>query len=67
MAVTKNLAEYIGKVGVNISELARKTGIPYCSLYRSVGVEDPKRELRADELMSICSVLGLNPMDFANA
>lgn len=67
MAVTKNLAEYIGKIGVNISELARKTGIPYCSLYRSIGVDDPKRELRADELMSICNVLGVNPMDFANA
>lgn len=64
MIVTKNLANHVHNLGINLSELARKTGIPYQSLYKSLGVESPKRELRADELASICIVLGANPTDF---
>ncbi len=65
MAVTKKLAAYINSIGVNLAELARKTNIPYQSLYRSLGAADPQRELRANELVSICMVLGVNPMDFS--
>ena len=64
MKVTKNLAEYIKNMGINLSELSRKADIPYHTLYKCLGAELPQRELRADELASICMVLNLNPMDF---
>ena len=66
MNVTKNLAEYLKSTAVNIAELSRRTGIPYQTLYASVGEEGRGRELKADELTSICRVLNLNPMDFAD-
>lgn len=66
MTVTKNIAKYIKDIGVNISELSRKTGIPYCSLYASLcDASGRERELRANELTDICYVLKINPMDFA--
>lgn len=66
MSVTKNVAKYINDIGVNISELSRKTGIPYSSLYSSLADKRRNRELRADELTEICFVLHVNPMDFAD-
>ena len=66
MSVTKNIAKYIRDIGVNLSELSRKSGIPYGSLYASVGDDKKNRELRADELTDICFVLHINPMDFAD-
>lgn len=65
MLVTRNIARYVQNIGINTSELARKIGAPYTSIYRSVGIKEPTRELKADELLAICGVLGLNPMDFA--
>lgn len=64
MAVTKNLARYVDAMGINLADLARKAGISYPALYKSIGIKEASRELRADELTSICSVLGKNPMDF---
>lgn len=66
MNVTKNIREYVRELGINLSELSRKTGIPYSSLYASLTEEGRNRELRADELASICYVLKVNPMDFAD-
>lgn len=66
MNVTKNLAEYLKRTAVNISELSRRTGISYQALYASVGEEGRGRELKANELTAICRVLNLNPMDFAD-
>lgn len=66
MSVTKNLAKYIGDMGINLSELSRKSGVSYSSLYASVGGDKRNRDLRADELTSICLVLHVNPMDFAD-
>lgn len=65
MNVTKNMARYISEMGVNLSELARKSGVPYSALYASVGEAGRNRELRADEMTAICLVLHVNPMDFA--
>lgn len=65
MIVTKNVAKYVREIGINTCELARKIGAPYNSIYRSVGKDEPTRELRADELIAICHVLRVNPMDFA--
>ena len=64
--VTKNLAEYVDKIGANLSELSRKSGVAYVSLYTSLADKKKSRELRANELVSICKVLGINPMDFAD-
>lgn len=66
MAVTKNIAKYVKDMGINISELSRKSGVAYGSLYASLGAEGRRRELRADELMNICFALRINPMDFAD-
>jgi len=66
MNVTKNIAKYVRDTAVNLSELSRKTGIPYSVLYASLREEKRSRDLRADELTSICLVLHLNPMDFAD-
>lgn len=66
MSVTKNIAKYIKDIGINLSELSRKSGVPYGTLYASIGDENRERDLRADELTSICFVLRTNPMDFAD-
>ncbi len=47
-----------------MTELSKKTGIRYSSLYASVWDRSRHRDLRANELMSICVVLDINPMDF---
>lgn len=66
MTVTKNIAKYIKEMSINLSELSRKSGVPYPALYTSIIDEKRNRELRADELTSICCVLRINPMDFAD-
>lgn len=52
-------------MGINLSDLSRKTGVAYGSLYASLGEKGRGRELQADELTDICFVLHINPMDFA--
>lgn len=66
MSVTKNIAEYVKDIGINLSELSRKSGVEYSALYASLGSKERERELRANELTSICAVLRINPMDFAD-
>lgn len=67
MSVTKNLSRYLNNIGVNLTVLSRKTGIPYPALYASLGAKsNNERELRADELCSVCGFLNLNPMDFTD-
>lgn len=66
MSVTKNIAKYVNDIGVNLSELSRKSGVTYGSLYASLANGSSRdRELKADELTDICAVLHINPMDFA--
>ena len=36
---TKQISEYIRKKGFNLSEISRKTGVPYMALYDSVANE----------------------------
>lgn len=62
MSITKNIARYINDMGFNLSELSRKSGVAYGSLYASLKGE---RELRANELTDLCFVLHINPMEFA--
>lgn len=64
--ITQKIGKFLKDSDVNLSELSRKTGIPYNLLYASVWDKNRERDLRANELMSICVVLDLNPMDFAD-
>lgn len=64
-SVTKNVANYVNSMGINISKMSRDTGIPYGQLIVSLRHNDRDRSLRDDELIAICSFLGVNPMDFA--
>ncbi|KSV60281.1 hypothetical protein [Acetivibrio ethanolgignens] len=64
--ITKNVAKYVKDIGVNLSELSRKAEIPYSSLYASLAEGGRGRELRAKELVSICFVLRINPMNFVD-
>lgn len=67
MSVTKNIADYVNGMGINLSELAKKSGVPYHAVYASLAKNGRRRELRASELTDICCVLHINPMDFADA
>ena len=62
--VTKRVAEYLKENKVNLSKLSEKSEIPYYLLYASVRDKHLERELRADEFLSICVVLNINPSDF---
>lgn len=66
MSVTRNVAKYVKDMGINLSELSRKSGVAYGSLYASLADSKRERELRGEELTSICAVLHVNPMDFAD-
>ena len=64
MTFEKWLAGIIKERSINLSEMARKTEIPYQSLNDSFFSKGRNRELRSSELLSICVYLGVNPMDF---
>lgn len=64
--ITCKVGEFLTESNVNLSELSRNTGIPYNLLYASVWNRKRTRELRANELMSICVALNVNPMDFVD-
>ncbi|MDD3648471.1 MAG: helix-turn-helix domain-containing protein [Candidatus Dojkabacteria bacterium] len=66
MTVTENIAKYVKDIGVNLSELSRKSGVSYQALYASLSSRSRFRELRANELTDICFILKINPMDFAD-
>ena len=66
MAVTKNLAQYAKDKAINLSAMSRATGIPYSSLYASLGDKNRERPLSVDEAVLICGFLGVNPMDFTD-
>ena len=63
MNITRRVAKHVKDIGINLSELSRKTNIAYCKLYSSLLDDDKKRALRADELIKVCGVLKINPMD----
>ena len=52
--ITENIGDYLRRKRVNLTELSKKTGIHYNSLYASVWDRSRRRDLRANELMSIC-------------
>lgn len=62
-----NIALYLKDKGVNLSAMARATGINYNILYASIYDNSRTRELRGAELLKICKFLDKDPMDFADA
>ena len=62
-SVTTEISEYVRNKGINISRMARETGIPYNCLHASLGMSDRERELRADEFIKVCKYLEIDPMN----
>ena len=62
MSVESRIAEEIKKSGMTIAAICRMTGIKPGALYPAV---TGKRELRADEFLSLCQILRLDPRDVA--
>ena len=50
-AYTKNLSEYIKKRGINLSKVARETGISYSALYSSLMDSGRERDLNTGAVM----------------
>lgn len=59
---TNNISDYIKGMGINISALSRGSGVSDNILRRSIVRRE--RDLRADEMISICLFLKKNPFDF---
>lgn len=66
MTISKRIGIYMKKRGFNLSEVARRTGLDYRSLYTSLYMEDSNRDLRAEELIPLCIFLEIDPRKFAN-
>lgn len=64
--LTENLSRYVKDKGINVSKLARDTGLSYMALYDSLLSERRDREIRGNELLKVCKFLGVNPTDFAD-
>lgn len=64
---TKNLSEYVKKRGINLSKVARDTGLSYSALYSSLMDTDRERDLRDYEFMGVCFFLGVDPREFADS
>ena len=63
--VTQAVVKYIKEKGIAVSTIAEKTGFSCGVLYPSLR-EEPSRRLRADEFMSICTFLDVDPRKFAS-
>lgn len=61
---TKKISEYIRQKGFNLSEISRKTELPYMVLYDSLMNEKRNRDLRVDEFLRLCDHLDVDPMQF---
>ena len=66
MVVTKNLATYVREKAINLSAMARATGIPYNALYASLGSRTRERPLSVDEAVLVCKYLGVKVEEFTN-
>jgi len=62
MTVEEKVARTIKKTGMTLAAVSRKTGIEYNKLQPSM---KGRRELRADEYLKLCFLLGKDPRDLA--
>ena len=63
MTATKKLAVYLNRRGISIASIVKGTGLPKQPLYVSLG-SGRNRELRADEFLTVCAFIGVDPMQF---
>ncbi len=61
MSVTERIAQAVKNSGMTIRAVSAKAGIPYGRLQPSIR---GSRELRADEFLSLCLVLHIDPAEF---
>lgn len=61
---TRNLSNYVKEKGINVSNMAKKTGLSYEALRSSLLKESVTRNLRAYEYFKICDFLNINPRDY---
>lgn len=54
----------IKDAGMTLKAVSVRSGVPYSKLQPSVR---GRRELRADEYLSVCAILGLDPRGHLNA
>lgn len=66
MTISKRIGKYMKEKGFNLSEVARKTGLEYQSLYTSLYDEKRDRDLRTEELIPLCVFLDIDPRDFVD-
>ncbi len=66
MGATKKLADYVKNKAINLSAMSKATGIPYGSLYASLGDKGRNRPLSVDEALLVCIFLEVDLMDFAD-
>ena len=59
---TKAISKYLADNGMTIKHLSEKTNIPYPVLFRSLSKTNGTRDLRGDELITICKVLKIDPL-----
>lgn len=64
ISVTKNLAKYTKEKAVNLSAMARATGIQYFVLYASFGYKNRNKPLSINESIVICKFIGVDLRDF---
>ena len=62
MIATKNLAEVIKKRSINVAAMCSQTGLSAKIIYASLG-KNSTRELRADELLTICKYIDIDPFE----
>lgn len=65
MTVTEELAKYICNRGYSLKAIMNATGLQRGIVYSSLG-KTTRRPLRADEFLSVCAFLQVDPMDFYN-
>lgn len=63
MSIEKNLAEYIKKREIKLSEISRGTEIPYMYLYNSLFNKNRTREMKAKEILAVCIFINVDPRD----
>lgn len=62
---TENLSRYVKEKRINLSKMARETGIPYLALYDSLRHRTRARNMSVGEFMTVCRYLRIDPVSMA--
>lgn len=60
MTIEERMAAVVADSGMKLTAICQKTGISYGKLYPSL---TGRRELRADEFLSLCELFRLDPRE----